>query len=182
MSAKKAKKEKSAFGPISVNIVLFVIGLCLAIWADKVTNIMSIVLGVLLLLVASYYVIDYFRDNKREDADGEIKVYKNTLVKRAADELNLDLDTYLEGPNAILFGEKLLEPIKVLSNFGKDHNNVNIISGVIDGKVVEPSVINEYASIPSMEGLLTMLAGGMIEHVKNLSIALNLYAEAKEEK
>ena len=33
---------------------------------------MSIVLGVLLLLVASYYVIDYFRDNKREDADGEI--------------------------------------------------------------------------------------------------------------
>lgn len=72
MSAKKAKKEKSAFGPISVNIVLFVIGLCLAIWADKVTNIMSIVLGILLLLVASYYVIDYFRDNKREDADGEI--------------------------------------------------------------------------------------------------------------
>ena len=117
-----------------------------------------------------------------KDADGEIKVYKNTLVKRAADELNLDLDTYLEGPNAILFGEKLLEPIKVLSNFGKDHNNVNIISGVIDGKVVKPSVINEYASIPSMEGLLTMLAGGMIEHVKNLSIALNLYAEAKEEK
>ena len=57
MSAKKAKKEKSAFGPISVNIVLFVIGLCLAIWADKVTNIMSIVLGVLLLLVASYYII-----------------------------------------------------------------------------------------------------------------------------
>ena len=28
-----------------------------------------------------------------KDADGEIKVYKNTLVKRAADELNLDLDT-----------------------------------------------------------------------------------------
>ena len=121
------------------------------------------------------------RRNLRETGS-DVKVYKNTLVKRAADELNLDLDTYLEGPNAILFGEKLLEPIKVLSNFGKDHNNVNIISGVIDGKVVEPSVINEYASIPSMEGLLTMLAGGMIEHVKNLSIALNLYAEAKEEK
>ena len=98
----------------------------------------------------------------------------------ASEELNLDLDAYLEGPNAILFGEKLLEPIKVLSNFGKDHKNISIVSGVIDGKVVEPSVINEYASIPSMEGLLTMLAGGMIEHVKNLSIALNLYAEGLE--
>ena len=52
--------------------------------------------------------------------------------------------------------------------------------GVINGEVVGTSVISEYASIPSMEGLLTMLAGGMIEHVKNLSIALNLYAEGLE--
>ena len=39
------------------------------------------------------------------------------------------------------------------------------------------AVIKDYAAIPSMEGLLTMFAGGLIEHVKNLSIALNLYAE-----
>jgi large subunit ribosomal protein L10 len=115
-----------------------------------------------------------------KDANGEIKVYKNTLVKRAADDLNLNMDTYLEGPNAILFGSSLLEPIKVLSKFGKDHKCINIVSGVIDGKVVDVNTINDYASIPSMEGLLTMLAGGMIEHVKNLSIALNLYAEKLE--
>jgi ribosomal protein L10 len=55
------------------------------------------------------------------------------------------------------------------------------VSGVIDGKVVDVrSTLNDYASIPSMEGLLTMLAGGMIEHVKDLSVALNLYAEKLE--
>ena len=64
-----------------------------------------------------------------------------------------------------------------LSNFQKEHENAKIQTGVINGEVVTLDTIKEYASIPSMEGLLTMLAGGMIEHVKNLSIGLNLYAE-----
>ena len=114
-------------------------------------------------------------------SDSELKIYKNTLVKRALDDLKIDLDGFLEGPNAIIFGKDLLEPIKVISKFAKENENLEIRVGIISGEVADINVINEYASIPSMEGLLTMLAGGMIEHVKNLSIALNLYAEEKEE-
>ena len=109
--------------------------------------------------------------------NSEVKIYKNTLVKRALDSKNINIDSFLEGPNAIVFGETVLEPIKALSNFQKAHNAVEIQTGIINGEVVTVDTINEYASIPSMEGLLTMLAGGMIEHVKNLSIGLNLYAE-----
>ncbi len=69
----------------------------------------------------------------------------------------------------------------MLSDFRKKHATVEIQSGIINGSVVTTDTINEYASIPSMEGLLTMLASGMIEHVKSLSIALNLYAESKSE-
>ena len=54
--------------------------------------------------------------------------------------------------------------------------------GIINGDVAELSVINEYASIPSYEGLLTMLAGGMMQYVKDLAISLNLYAEKMEGK
>ena len=115
------------------------------------------------------------RDLKK--VDSEVKVYKNTLVKRALDDLNIDLDSYLVGPNAIVFGKDILEPIKALDNFAKNHNNVEVLTGIVDGKVVTLDEIKNYASIPSMEGLLTMFAGGLIEHVKNLSIALNLYAE-----
>ncbi len=107
----------------------------------------------------------------------EVKVYKNTLVKRALDDMKIDLSEFLEGPNAIVFGKELLEPIKVLDKFAKNHKNVQVITGIIKGEVVSIDTINEYASIPSMEGLLTMFAGGLIEHVKNLSIALNLYAD-----
>lgn len=72
MSAKKAKQEKKILMPISFNLVTLIIGACLVIWADNVTNFMSLVLGVLLLIIATYYVIDYFRNNKREDGDKEI--------------------------------------------------------------------------------------------------------------
>ena len=114
------------------------------------------------------------------EVEGEVKVYKNTLLKRALDDLNINLDGFLEGPNAIMFGKNLLEPIKVISEFQKSHNKMNIRVGIINGEKAELDVIKEYAAIPSYEGLLTMLAAGMMEHVRNLSIGLNLYAEKLE--
>ena len=118
---------------------------------------------------------------KLRETDATVKVYKNTLLKRALDELNLSFDGFLEGPNAILFGKNLLEPIKVIADFTKEHEKLEIRVGIISGSVADLATINEYATIPSREGLLTMLAAGMMEHVRNLSIALNLYAEGKEE-
>lgn len=118
---------------------------------------------------------------KLRDADAIVKVYKNTLVKRALDDLKLDLSEFLEGPNAMLFGKNLLEPIKVLSEFAKTNDKMDIRVGIISGKPADLNTIKEYASIPSREGLLTMLAGGMIQYVRDLSIGLNLYAESLEE-
>ena len=117
---------------------------------------------------------------KLKETDATVKVYKKKKKKRALDELNLSFDGFLEGPNAILFGKNLLEPIKVLADFAKGHDKLEIRIGIINGSVADLATIKEYASIPSREGLLTMLASGMIEHVRNLSIALNLYAEEKE--
>ncbi len=120
--------------------------------------------------------------NKLREVEAEVKVYKNTLLKRALDDLNLSLEGFLEGPNAILFGKNLLEPIKVLADFAKQNDKLDIRVGIISGDVADIDVIREYASIPSREGLLTMLAGGMIQYVRDLAIGLNLYAEQLEEK
>ncbi len=114
--------------------------------------------------------------------DSEIKVYKNTLLKRAMNELELNVDEFLAGPNAILFGKDLLEPIKIISEFAKKNKKVDIRVGVISGSVADKSVIREYADIPSREGLLTMLAGGMIQYVRDLAIGLDLYAKDLEGK
>ena len=141
---------------------------------DKLKNSESIIL----FRYAESTVAD-MQELRRElkKIDSEVKIYKNTLVKRALDDMNIDLSSFLEGPNAIVFGKELLDPIKVLSKFAKNHGNIQIITGIVNGEVVSLDTIKDYASIPSMEGLLTMFAGGLIEHVKNLSVALNLYAE-----
>ena len=120
--------------------------------------------------------------NKLNEVGSSVKIYKNTLLKRALDEINVNMDEFLAGPNAVLFGETLLEPIKIIAEFAKEHEKLNIRVGIISGDVASLETIKEYASIPSREGLLTMLAGGMIQYVKDLSISLNLYAEQLEGK
>ena len=94
--------------------------------------------------------------------------------------MNLNLEGFLEGPNAILFGKDLLEPIKVISDFAKDNELLDIRVGIISGDVADINTIREYAAIPSRDGLLTMLAGGMMQYVRDLAIGLNLYAEQLE--
>ena len=92
----------------------------------------------------------------------------------------IELNDYMSGPNAYLFSDSIIEPIKVVSKFAKEHPALEVRVGYIDNEVVDVNTINQYATIPSMEGLLTMFAGGLIEHVRNLSIGLNLYAEKLE--
>ena len=115
------------------------------------------------------------------DSDAAYKVWKNTLTKRAMDSLNFDLDNCLEGPSAIAYSTDAIAPIKALSNFAKEHPALEIKGGIVDGKITTLDEIKALSTIPSREGLLTMLAGGLIGTVRDLSIALNLYSEQKEE-
>lgn len=114
------------------------------------------------------------------EVGSDVKIYKNTLMNLALKEKNIELNDYMQGPNAYLFADSIIEPIKVVSKFAKDHPALEIRVGYIDSELADKKVISEYATIPSMEGLLTMFAGGLIEHVRNLSIGLNLYAEKLE--
>ena len=113
--------------------------------------------------------------------DSEVKIYKNTFVKRALDDMNIDLSSFLEGPNAIVFGKNLLEPIKTISEFAKKHDNIEIVTGIIKDEVVDLDTIKKYASIPSMETLLTQIAAGLMQHVKNVAVGLDMYAKKMEE-
>ena len=115
------------------------------------------------------------------ESGSDYKVYKNTLVKRAVNSLDIKLDEFLEGPSAISFSSDELAPVKVISEFAKKHTNLELKAGIVEGKVAEASELAKYAAIPSSEGLLTMLAAGLMGTVKDLSICLDLYAKQKEE-
>ncbi len=139
---------------------------------------------------ASFILFDYrglsaeetseLRKILREN-DSKYKVWKNTLTKRAMNDLNYDLDNCLEGPSAIAYSTDAIAPIKALSNFAKEHPALELKGGIVDGNVTSLEELKALSTIPSREGLLTMLAGGLIGTVRDLSIALNLYSEQKEE-
>lgn len=112
--------------------------------------------------------------------NADVKVYKNTLTKRALDSLNINLDECVSGPSAMVYSTDVVAPIKIVTNFAKDHEALSVKGGLVDGNIATLSELAQLATIPSRDGLLTMLAGGMIQIAKDLSIALNLYAEQKE--
>ena len=115
------------------------------------------------------------------DNGADYKVYKNTLMARAFNDLNIDLNDSLNGPSAFAYGNDQVGAVKILTDFKKEHPAVELKVGIIDGEIADTAKLAEYAAIPSREGLLTMLAGGMIGLVRDLSICLDLYSKQKEE-
>ena len=63
----------------------------------------------------------------------------------------------------------------------KKHKAVTLKVGLVDGEVTNEDELKSLATIPSREGLLTMLAGGMLAIPKDLAICLDLYAKKLEE-
>ncbi|MDD2469733.1 MAG: 50S ribosomal protein L10 [Bacilli bacterium] len=119
--------------------------------------------------------------SKLRASNSDVKIYKNTLVKKALDELKFNMDEVLKGPNAISLSKDIVEPIKILANYAKEHKALEIKGGIVDGKISSLTELAKLATVPSREGLLTMLAGGMLAIVKDLSICLQLYSEQKNE-
>jgi len=122
------------------------------------------------------------RKNLRE-AGVEFKVYKNSLTRRAAESAEMaELNEFLTGPNAIAFSnEDVVAPAKVLNDFAKDHEALEIKAGVIEGKLVTLDEVKAIATLPSREGLLSMLLSVLQAPIRNLALATKAVAEQKEE-
>ena len=138
------------------------------------------------VVLASYQGLTVEQDtNLRKslrEAGVEYKVYKNTLVTLAANELGLgDLVQYLEGPVSIAFGyEDATAPARVLHNFGKDHKKLELKAGIVDGEVYDSDKVKQLASIPSKEVLLAKLLGSFNAPISNFAYLIKAISDKKE--
>lgn len=97
------------------------------------------------------------------------KVYKNTLVRRAAEDAGLELADHLVGPTALAFAEPaegeergdVVSMAKALRDFAKAHPNLIIKGGLFDGDPIDADGIKALADIEPREVLLAKLAGLM---------------------
>ncbi|RME79637.1 MAG: 50S ribosomal protein L10 [Chloroflexi bacterium] len=131
---------------------------------------------------------------KIREVDGSFSVVKNTLAKRALQEVGYpEIDDLLTGPVGIGFsGDNVPAVAKAFVDFAKEHEMLKIKGGVMSGKVLSAEAIKDLASLPSLEvlraqllGLInapaSRLVGALSGGVRQLVSVINAYAEKGSE-
>ena len=107
---------------------------------------------------------------KLREAGVEYKVVKNTLTRFAANEVGLsELDEQLNGPTALAISTTdPVAPAKVLSDFAKDVETIEIKAGFLDGKVITLDEVKTLANTPSKEVLIAKIMGSLNAPISKL--------------
>ena len=140
---------------------------------------------------AALVVVDYrglsveqvteLRRNLR--AEGvEFKVLKNNISRRAITEAGYEgLATEFVGPTAVAYSnDDVVAPARVLHTFAKENDALELKAGFIEGEVASHDQVMELATLPSREGLLSMLLSVLQAPMRNMAYALSQVAEQKE--
>lgn len=140
----------------------------------------------------SVVVVDYrgltveqvtnLRKDLRE-AGVEMRVIKNTYLKRAADKVGYEgLDETFTGPTAVAFSsEDVVAPARIMAKYAEDIEALEIKGGMIEGKVASLEEINALAKLPNREGMLSMLLSVLQAPVRNFAYAVKAVADSKDE-
>lgn len=115
---------------------------------------------------------------KLRSVNGEYRVVKNTLTKRVAKELGFNgLDSFLEGPTAIVFGyddpAAVTKALMDFSNDNKPSTLPNVKGAYMDGQVLDTSQIKALADLPSRDQLMQQLLGLMLAPIQQLLGVVN---------
>ena len=137
---------------------------------DKVAEVAEVrerLAGSAATLLAHYrgLTVKELKQLRRElsQSNAELRVVKNTLAKRAAADAGIEgLDPLLEGPMSLVFcADDPVGPAKALKRFSKDHPDLVIRGGYLDGAVMGPEEATRLADLASREELLARFAGLM---------------------
>jgi large subunit ribosomal protein L10 len=131
------------------------------------------------VIVTDYKGLDVTTMNqlrrKLRDAQVEYQVAKNSLLARASQDTQVSLikDSF-KGPSAVAFSyHDPVAPAKVLTEFAKQNEKLEIRMGVINGKAIDLSAIKALASLPAREQMLALVLCAMNAVPTALVRALN---------
>ena len=109
------------------------------------------------------------------EAGAIMKVYKNTIMRKALAELELvNMDEVLEGPSAFVFCEgDVAAAAKAITEFAKENKKLEVKGGMMDNTFVNAEEIKAIASLPSKEVLLAQIAGAISGVARGLAVSIN---------
>lgn len=93
----------------------------------------------------------------------ELAVAKKTLLIRALEKSGFTVGKdNLPGSVLTTFGtQDEVSAAKLMSDFAKDREGIELIGGLLEGKIVDGAVVKQLASLPSREELLAKLVGSI---------------------
>ena len=109
-------------------------------------------------------------------------VIKNTLVRRALDQLNLgELDSVLEGTTSLATAENdPIAPFRIIADYSKKlGDRFNVKAAFLEGKVIDNNEIAELSALQSMDALYSKVLGTMIAPITGLAVCLGQILEQK---
>lgn len=109
--------------------------------------------------------------NKCREANCEYKVYKNTLVRKAFNDLGYkDFDSDLNGPTAVTFGCDETAAAKLMAEAAKNYDQKIVIkSAFVDNTYVDKDGASALATMPSREELVAKMLGSLQAPVANFA-------------
>ena len=121
--------------------------------------------------------------NKLREANVKYFVIKNKILKRAVEEIGLEgLDEVLHGPTALaVSAEDAVAPAKVLADYAKGNEKLEIKAGFMDGAVISLDEIKKLAATPNRETLIAKMMGSLNAPVSNLTRLLQTIVDGGEE-
>jgi large subunit ribosomal protein L10 len=113
--------------------------------------------------------------NRLSGANAELRVIKNTLLRRALKDSNLpDLESYLHGQSAVIMGDAdVSAAAKVLKNFTAEFQKPKLKVGILDKAVLEVADIMALADLPSKDVLQAKLLGLLLAPASTLVRLIN---------
>ncbi|MGI6317075.1 MAG: 50S ribosomal protein L10 [Christensenellales bacterium] len=121
--------------------------------------------------------------NQFRAAGVDFKVYKNTMIRRAAQELGYQgLDEHLNGPTAVAFSyEDPTAGAKIITEYIRKVRKTNVKCGIVNGKYTDAQGVDTLSKIPSREVLLAQLMSVFNGPVRGFAVALKAIAEKQSE-
>ena len=110
----------------------------------------------------------------------EYAVVKNTLLRRALDDVNLgELDEVLNGTTSLAVSkDDPIAPMRIVNKYAKQMGDrFNIKAGFMDGKVLPLEDVLALSELPSKEALLAQVLGMLLMPITQLAAVTKAIAE-----
>ncbi len=112
------------------------------------------------------------------NAGCKLRVIKNNIIRRAVNEVGYEgLEELLVGPNAVAFSNDTQSAAKIMYEFAKTNEKVEIKAGVVEGEVFDAKELKVLANLPGKEGMVAMLLSVLQAPIRNLACVIKAVAE-----